>query len=99
MNPQVDIKQVISNSLAVIRAHGQHTNIKIHTDVSEDLPLIHGSSHQLEQVLVNVLLNALQSLPAENGQTTISATYDNEASKITIAVSDNGGGIDLPPRN
>jgi two-component system NtrC family sensor kinase len=96
-NPNVDVNQVIASALAVIRAHGRHTKITINTNLASGLPRINGSSHQLEQVLVNCLLNALQSLPEGTGEAAVTTSYDRPAKLVTIAVSDDGEGI--PPEH
>jgi len=52
---------------------------------------IHGDAMQLQQVLVNLLMNAIHALPAEDGR--IRITADRRAERLLIEVEDNGHGI------
>jgi two-component system, OmpR family, clock-associated histidine kinase SasA len=63
----------------------------IKTDVPQDLPLIYGDNHKLEQVLVNLLDNAIKYTP-NRGQIQISALH-RTAQTIQVSVADNGLGI------
>jgi signal transduction histidine kinase len=93
----IDINQVVTGALTIIRAHGQYTNAVISEDLSSGLPAIKGSRNQLEQVVVNLLLNALQSLPSKGGRATISTADNRTANEVTVTVSDSGEGI--PPEH
>ncbi len=58
-----------------------------------DIPLVLGNSSRLEQVIVNVLLNALQALPAEGAhiiEVTVAARGEDA---VVLAVRDTGRGI------
>ncbi|GFN22846.1 ATP-binding protein [Thermanaeromonas sp. C210] len=61
-----------------------------------DLPLIKGSREQLQQVLVNLLTNARDALPA-GGEIKITTALHGDKKEIQVDISDNGVGI--PPSN
>jgi two-component system, OmpR family, clock-associated histidine kinase SasA len=63
----------------------------IATDIPHDLPLIYGDANKLEQVLVNLLDNAIKYTP-DRGQIQISALH-RTAQTIQVSVADNGLGI------
>ncbi|MBF0270858.1 MAG: PAS domain-containing protein [Magnetococcales bacterium] len=57
---------------------------------------VQGNSRQLEQVFINVILNALQSLPARSRQVRIRAGLENDApdaERVVVTVADQGSGI------
>ncbi len=93
----VDVNQVINDALAVIRAHGRHGNLAIAAEPAPDLPLITGNRHQLEQVVINLLLNAIQAMPNGNGIVNLATLLDRKAGEVLISVEDKGEGI--PPEN
>jgi two-component system, NtrC family, sensor kinase len=93
----IDINQVVTGALTIIRAHGQYTNAVISEDLSSGLPAIRGSRHQLEQVVVNLLLNALQSLPSKGGRVAVSTAVSRTANEVLVTVNDSGEGI--PPEH
>lgn len=89
----VDINRVVISALTIIRSLGRYANARLEEDFREDLPIISGSHHQLEQVVVNLLLNALQSLPLQGGTVRIATGLTPDCSQILISVSDTGEGI------
>ena len=62
-------------------------------EVPDGLPLVSGNSQQLEQVFINVLLNALQALPDRSKGVHVSASYDPGTDLLTVAFRDEGTGI------
>ncbi|MBI5485350.1 MAG: transporter substrate-binding domain-containing protein [Deltaproteobacteria bacterium] len=58
-----------------------------------DLPLIQGSSQRIEQVLVNLLLNACQALSDSEQSITINTSYDQAAQAVLLTIADQGSGI------
>lgn len=91
--PSIDLNRVVSSALTIIRAHGHFTNASIREDLSPVLPLISGSHYQLEQIVVNLLLNALQSLPYQGGKVTIGTAFSPETGEVLISIRDTGAGI------
>ncbi|MCB1852266.1 MAG: PAS domain S-box protein [Gammaproteobacteria bacterium] len=89
----VDIQQVMETSMMIL-----HNQIQKHTDscsvnIPEKLPKVKGNSQQLEQVFINVLLNALQSLSDRTQSIQIDVIHRLENACIDIEVRDEGRGI------
>ncbi|MBF0628105.1 MAG: CHASE domain-containing protein [Magnetococcales bacterium] len=83
-------------------AHGTllllNNTIQKHTDqfsmrIPADLPLVPGHPRQLEQVLINVLVNALQSLPDRSRSVHLEATTAPSGREVILIVQDQGRGI------
>jgi PAS domain S-box-containing protein len=74
-------------------SHRLPEHVKLTTRIAE-LPKLLGSPHQVEQVVVNLLMNALQALPdgGERSEIVLVGATDNEG-RITIEVTDSGAGI------
>jgi len=90
---EVDIQQVLETSMMIL-----HNQIQKHTDtcmlnVPEELPPLKGNAQQLEQVFINVLLNALQSLPDRSRGVYIDAFHRPESECLYIEVRDEGRGV------
>ena len=89
----VDIQQVLQAAVMIL-----HNQIQKFTDVCtlvvpDGLPYVAGNSQQLEQVFMNVLLNALQALPERTRGVHISAGFDADSGMLWITVRDEGRGI------
>jgi two-component system NtrC family sensor kinase len=95
--PGVDINQVVTNALAIIHAHGTHTDTTISADISPQVPVITANYHQLEQVLVNLLMNAVQAVQGNKGRIFVNTSFNAKADEVQIIVRDEGTGI--PPEH
>ncbi|MRR05610.1 MAG: PAS domain S-box protein [Deltaproteobacteria bacterium] len=93
LDQNVDINRVIEASLTMLQ-----NQIRKHTDrfqciLAENLPPVTGSFQQLEQVIVNLIMNALQSLPGRDSGAFISSSYVKSIDQIIIKVMDEGKGM------
>lgn len=88
-----DIKECINQALSLC-----HNKLKYHAKVSttfaSDLPLVTGDSQQIEQVIVNLLINAADATE-QNENAAIDISTSGISSGIEINVGDNGTGIPL----
>lgn len=81
---------VINDVLEFMYARVRFSNIRFHTRLSPDVPVLAVSSVQLQQVLVNLLDNAVDALSV-GGHITITTGMDDD--KLFITVTDTGSGI------
>jgi PAS domain S-box-containing protein len=93
LSMQTDINRIVSVSASIL-----NNQIKMHTyhfriDLSEGMPEVRGNSQQLEQVVINLIMNALQSLPDKERSVSVSTCFDEQAGQAVIKVSDNGCGM------
>jgi PAS domain S-box-containing protein len=85
-----DINEVIEKSLTILQAKIKKGNIQLIFERGQDLPRLRIDTHQIQQVLVNLMLNALQAM--ENGGTLALRTYP-ETGGAGLEVRDTGVGI------
>ena len=62
-------------------------------ELSTDLPAIYTNPQHIEQIVINLLTNALDALPDKQHKVWISSAYNQETNHIEICVRDNGLGI------
>jgi signal transduction histidine kinase len=93
LSPGVSVNRVVEEALTIIRAHGRQGEISITPTLAPNLPDITGNQYQLEQVVVNLLLNAMQAMPDNRGTVTVRTGYSPETAEVEIVVMDQGGGI------
>ncbi len=87
VNKVVEIAVMITNNLI----HKSTDNFKV--VYGENLPQIKGNSQQLEQVVINLISNACQSLQDKTAGITVSTYYNSQVNKVRIKVEDEGIGI------
>jgi signal transduction histidine kinase len=90
---QADIHEAISAALEMLRGRLERSRITILEHRSE-LPLVAGSPAQLNQIFLNLLVNAMQAIEATNrddGRIAISAV--EKSGEIVVEIADNGCGI------
>lgn len=89
------LNEVITRALEVVQPTLEDQAIQIRINAPDGLPLVHGDAEQLEQVLLNVLLNAMQAMP-DGGVIDIGASWVDGA--LEVSVSDTGAGISKETR-
>jgi len=73
-------------------------NIELEIEVQSQIPSIEGDFNQLQQCIINLIFNAIDSMP-KGGILTLSGKYDPSEEFVRIIVEDTGHGIsenDLP---
>lgn len=89
-----NIIEVIESSIRM--AHGylfNHANLRREFD--DDLPLVSANSGKLGQVLLNLIVNAAQSIPKDGPAGNIVIKVSRDGSRVVVAIADDGAGI--PP--
>ncbi|TRZ94002.1 PAS domain-containing sensor histidine kinase [bacterium] len=88
----INLNEAIDNVLPLLAYHNLHTcKINIEKDLEKNLPLIKGDLNQLQEVFINLLLNAYQAMP-EGGSIRITTAKISERF-LEIRISDTGSGI------
>jgi signal transduction histidine kinase len=92
------------NLIASVSSSILNSQIKMHTsyfklDLCEGVPEVRGNSQQLEQVVINLIMNALQSLPDKERSVCVSTSFDEQVGQAVIKVSDNGCGMTSETKN
>jgi signal transduction histidine kinase/CheY-like chemotaxis protein len=91
----VDINQVIRETLA-LRAYEQRvTNLGVIEALASGLPQVFGDAHQLQQVLLNLIINAEQAMLSAHGRgmLVVRTWHDPERECVTLEINDDGPGV------
>ena len=98
----VDLNQIVRETLA-LRAYEQRvTNITILEALPAGLPLVFADPHQLQQVLLNLIINAEQAMIGANGRGTLilRTWHEPDRDAVVLEVNDDGPGVpdEVQPR-
>ena len=91
----LDIGAVLNEALALARPEAEANRAHLHLHVSDDLPVVFGDRVQLQQVVLNLLRNAVEAIVEarrKDGQIHIRVRSSDDAN-IEVSVADNGVGI------
>jgi PAS domain S-box-containing protein len=91
-----DVKQAIDKTMNMVANRLYKQKIETRAMIADDLPLIPADPQQLEQVLINLFLNAIDAMPKGGNlevEAALRATQENTPS-LVITVIDSGSGID-----
>jgi signal transduction histidine kinase len=90
----IEISKIIDHAISLVGHQAQLTKIKLIREETPSLPLVKGDSGQLQQVLINLIVNAIQAMPNGGELKIISFT---KGDLVKVAINDVGEGI--PPEN
>ena len=89
----VDINALIGDVLALMRERLERSGVRLRTALSGDLPAIQGSPVQIEQVLLNLVLNAVDAVENVADVRAIRVRSWRENGQVCVSVEDSGEGF------
>lgn len=90
---KVDVGGMIESSVKLLESLIKKSANRFRCDIPP-LPLIRGNFHKLEQVMVNLIINACQALEDPNQGIEVSAVHNESEGMVDITVRDEGRGMD-----
>ena len=88
----ISINDIAENSLSIMERQALFQNIKIKKTYTSDLPKIVADSAQLQQVFMNIIINAAEAMEG-NGILALSTSLSRDGTCIEVKFSDTGHGI------
>ena len=90
-----DINNTILEVIALTRTEIHRNGVSLRTRLAPDLPLIQGDRVQLQQVMLNLILNAIEALSGISGgsRELLISSEDGGLSGVRVAVQDSGPGL------
>jgi len=93
MDEPVDINKVVEMAIMITSNLVKKATSNFHVEYGENIPMIKGNMQQLEQVVINLITNACQSLKSNTDLIKVQSYYNSEIRKVRIKVKDQGIGI------
>jgi C4-dicarboxylate-specific signal transduction histidine kinase len=92
----VNINEAIEEIAVLIGAELQRDRVVLQMDLAADLPSVVGDRVQLQQVVMNLILNAVEAMRpvAERERNLLIRTEGSEADEVRVTFQDSGTGID-----
>lgn len=92
---RVDINQLIEDVIAMVPAELRRNRVQVRTALANDLPRVVGDQIQLQQVLLNLVINAIEAMSTVNRpRQLLIESRQYESGGVLVRVQDNGAGFD-----
>jgi two-component system sensor kinase FixL len=92
---RLNINGAITEVLALVQWEIQRKSISLRTDLASDVPLIFGDRIQLQQVIMNLILNAIDAMSVTlPPRELLVISAKNETNEVLVTVQDSGTGLD-----
>lgn len=90
----VNVNDIVKSAIGLVMRHLEKSTNNFSVEYGVDLPDVPGVFHRLEQVIVNLLINACDALESKEQGIRIATFLDRAESRVRVEVRDEGSGID-----
>jgi PAS domain S-box-containing protein len=95
---EVDLRKVLEESLTLREYDLKVNNVTLERDIPEDLPSVVADPHQLEQVFLNIINNALDAMVEASVSGVLKVRVFKKDAYVCVEFDDSGPGIKDPTR-
>jgi signal transduction histidine kinase len=89
----VDINKLVSSVLALVVIDLQKHEVELQTQLDEQIPPVLGNQVQLQQVILNLVMNAIEAMSSSQTRVLRIKTALSQPNKVHVSVEDTGTGI------
>ena len=89
----VQIKTVIDEVIESIKTQLEKKNLRLHLDITDNLPHIRADYHRVVQIITNLISNAYKYTPEGGNITVVAKPYNGSIQGIAVSIKDTGYGI------
>jgi len=87
----VDVNGIIEEILTLLKCEADRYSIAMRTELATELPKLMADRVQLQQVFMNLMLNAVEAMREEGGELTVKSQLQD--GQLQFSVSDTGVGL------
>jgi PAS domain S-box-containing protein len=94
-NDWLDVNQVLLEVVALTRSETKKNKVAVQTNLSEGLPLVRADRVQLQQVILNLIMNAIEAMSASDAGSRglLISSAKSASDDVTVEVQDSGPGF------
>jgi C4-dicarboxylate-specific signal transduction histidine kinase len=90
----VSLNDVVSNALILAKNTANKAGITVDVVLCDDLKPIQADPLQIEQIVLNLIINAIEAIDHDHGRLCIRTGYAEQSGQVCVSIADNGCGID-----
>jgi CheY-like chemotaxis protein len=89
----MQINTAVENALRLAQTSLRKSGVELEVDLVSDLPLLKGNLQNIEQIILNLVINAVQAIDHDQGVVRIATGFQNKDRRIFVSITDNGCGV------
>ena len=89
----MQINQAVHNAMRLVQSTLRKAGVEILLDLTPDIPLMEGNLQNIEQIILNITINAIQAIHHDDGLVRVSTGFQNQDGRLFVSISDNGKGV------
>jgi len=89
----VTVNELITEIVTLVRSEAMRYGVAIRTELMADLPCVSGDRTQLQQVLLNLMINGIESMKGVDGERALTLTSARDGDQLLVSVADTGVGL------
>jgi polar amino acid transport system substrate-binding protein len=89
----VEINRLTESSIGLVANLIRKSTSHFSATYDRDIPLVQGNPQRIEQVIINLLVNACQALSDQEQSITVSTSYHRQSERVGVRIQDEGVGI------
>ena len=89
----LQVNSAVRNAMRLAQTTLRTSAVEVNLQFGEDLPDIEGNLQSIEQIILNIIINAVQAIDHDQGKIDVTTGYRNQDGRVYIRITDNGRGI------
>lgn len=89
-----DFNRLVESVVQRLRPQADQRQVTLSTAPAEPLPQAPMDAEQMTDVVMNLLINAIEAVDADTGKVTVRTELDKRANRVVLCIRDNGPGIE-----
>ena len=89
----MQVNRAVRNAMRLAQTTLRTSAVKIDLQLGGDLPDIDGNLQSIEQIVLNIIINAVQAIDHDQGKIDVTTGFRNQDGRVYIRITDNGRGI------
>jgi len=89
----IQINTAVENALRLAQTSLRKSGVELVVDLAGDLPALKGNLQNIEQIILNLIINAVQAIDHDQGVVRIATGFQNRDRRISVTIADNGCGV------
>jgi len=89
----LELNHAVKNAVRLAKTTLRKSSVQVRLNLTDNLPHIEGNLQSIEQIILNILINAVQAIDHNRGEIEIATGFQAKDGRVYIRIKDNGRGI------